>query len=151
MGRLDMVTSGDQAYSDPARVEWAQQHCDHRNVLCAPGDTFFMHCPSANHRGRSRRPRLTSQAAATSTGNTLHASAPNRSGAPRWALICCFNTRANSPSEFITHPPYTPHHRWNDARVLELASTCVAEGDGTVFTGDYTAADHFGEGSGRDE
>ena len=45
MGRLDMVTSGDHAYSDPARVEWAQQHCEHRNVLCAPGDAFFMHCP----------------------------------------------------------------------------------------------------------
>lgn len=58
MGRADMITSGDQAFSDPVRVAWAREHCAHVNVLCEPGDAFFMHC------------------------NTLHASAPNTSGVP---------------------------------------------------------------------
>lgn len=64
-------------------------------------------------------------------------------GEPRWALICCFNARNNSPLEPITHPQYSPHDRWSDASVLELGRTVVAEGDGTVFAGSYRAADQL--------
>ena len=41
-------------------------------------------------------------------GNLLHASEANRSPHPRWALICCYNTKSNDPYKESHHPRYTP-------------------------------------------
>jgi ectoine hydroxylase len=87
-------------------VAWARAHCEHVHVECEPGDAFFMHA------------------------NTLHASAANQSGEPRWALICCYNTRRNSPWAYITHPPYSPLDRWADEEVLALSGTRVMRSPG---------------------
>ncbi|MDP7633173.1 MAG: phytanoyl-CoA dioxygenase family protein, partial [Candidatus Latescibacteria bacterium] len=52
--------------------------------------------------------------------NLLHASAPNDSPDPRWALICCYNTRHNPCEDRGGHPSYRPLAKWDDDRVLEL-------------------------------
>ena len=50
--------------------------------------------------------------------NVLHRSDQNRSDRPRWAFICCYNTKHNDPYEESRHPRYSPLEIWDDARVL---------------------------------
>ena len=40
-------------------------------------------------------------------GNTLHRSDQNVSENPRWAFICCYNTRSNNPYKEGRHPHYS--------------------------------------------
>jgi ectoine hydroxylase-related dioxygenase (phytanoyl-CoA dioxygenase family) len=40
-------------------------------------------------------------------GNTLHRSDQNLSENPRWAFICCYNTRSNDPYKDGRHPHYS--------------------------------------------
>ena len=43
----------------------------------------------------------------------------NRSENPRWALICCYNTKRNDPYKESRHPRYSPLDTWADERIVE--------------------------------
>src|SRR5262249_37671269 len=61
-----------------------------------PGDALFFHC------------------------NLLHRSDQNRSDAPRWAMICCYNAARNDPYKESHHPRYTPLSVVPDAKIKEV-------------------------------
>jgi ectoine hydroxylase-related dioxygenase (phytanoyl-CoA dioxygenase family) len=97
IGRIDHGKTGDQTGADLERVEVALQRFELVYVELAPGDAVLFHA------------------------NLLHRSDQNRSNEPRWALICCYNTRENNPYKESRHPRYSPLEVWDDARVLEVA------------------------------
>ena len=84
LGRLNHVKIGDQTGADPERMAAATERFDLQYVEMAPGDALFFHA------------------------NLLHRSDQNRSPDDRWALICCYNARSNSPYKEGRHPAYTP-------------------------------------------
>ena len=69
---------------------------DHVYAELNPGDALFLH------------------------GNTLHCSAQNKSEHPRWAMICCYNTKHNNPYKKHHHPPYTPLKKVSDDSLKEV-------------------------------
>jgi ectoine hydroxylase-related dioxygenase (phytanoyl-CoA dioxygenase family) len=86
-GRINHVLTGDQAGADRDRVEELlkrQEHFPLVHVLMEPGDALFFH------------------------SNLLHRSDQNKSDHPRWAMICCYNAKANDPYKEAHHPRYTP-------------------------------------------
>jgi ectoine hydroxylase len=93
MGRVDHVRCGDQTGADPERVQAACARMELVHVELDPGDAVIFH------------------------GNLLHRSDQNRSQDPRWAFICCYNTRSNSPIREGRHPLYTPLQRLSDDAV----------------------------------
>ncbi len=97
IGRIDHGKTGDQTGAELERVEVALQRFELVYVELAPGDAVLFHA------------------------NLLHRSDQNRSDEPRWALICCYNTRENDPYKESRHPRYTPLEVWEDSRVLEVA------------------------------
>src|SRR5262245_47721924 len=84
MGRINHVKIGDQTGADPERIAAATKQFELVHVTMEPGDTLFFH------------------------PNLLHRSDQNRSANDRWALICCYNARKNSPYKEGRHPQYTP-------------------------------------------
>jgi len=84
MGRITHVKVGDQTAADPERVQASAKELEHMYVEMQPGDALFFHC------------------------NLLHRSDQNKSEKDRWALICCYNGRHNSPYKEGPHPCYTP-------------------------------------------
>ena len=84
MGRLDHIKRGDQTGADMERVNVALQRMQLVNVEMPPGSAVLFH------------------------GNTLHRSDQNLSENPRWAFICCYNTRNNNPYKEGRHPHYSP-------------------------------------------
>ena len=87
MGRIDHLKRGDQTGADMERVNAALPRMDLVHVEMAPGSAVLFH------------------------GNTLHRSDQNISEDPRWAFICCYNTRTNSPYKEGRHPLYSPLQR----------------------------------------
>jgi ectoine hydroxylase-related dioxygenase (phytanoyl-CoA dioxygenase family) len=103
LGRIDHAKTGDQSGADPRWVAAAGER--YPLVFCEmePGDAIFFHA------------------------NLLHRSDKNLSDAPRWSLICCYNTRRNDP--IFTggrHPNYAPLERWSDERVREIVRRAAA-------------------------
>ena len=96
LGRLEHGKSGTQTGAAAERVELARQHLEHVYCEMEPGTALFFHA------------------------NLLHASAPNESPDPRWALICCYNTKHNPCDDKPGHPSYRHLERWGDERVKEL-------------------------------
>ncbi len=95
LGRIEHMKVGDQTGADPERCRQAENvlplvHCE-----MDPGDALFFHC------------------------NLLHKSEQNRSPHPRWALICCYNARRNSPFGKSGHPAYSPLERVPDSAIKE--------------------------------
>ena len=84
MGRIDHVTTGEQAGADMERVNETLNRLDLVHVEMEPGDTLFFHA------------------------NLLHRSDQNRSDNPRWSMICCYNAARNDPYKESHHPRYTP-------------------------------------------
>ena len=84
MGRIDHVKRGDQTGADLERVDAGLQRMELVYVEMPPGSAVIFH------------------------GNTLHRSDQNRSEHPRWAFICCYNTRSNDPYKDGRHPRYPP-------------------------------------------
>ena len=84
LGRIDHGRYGDQTGADPERVKAALERLELVYCVSGPGAGLFFHA------------------------NLLHASAPNLSNDPRWALLCCYNTRSNDPYKDSHHPRYTP-------------------------------------------
>jgi ectoine hydroxylase-related dioxygenase (phytanoyl-CoA dioxygenase family) len=95
LGRLNHVKMGDQTGADPERVAAAAERLELVYVEMAPGDALFFH------------------------PNLLHRSDQNRSENDRWALICCYNARSNSPYKEGRHPQYTPLDVVDDAAVAQ--------------------------------
>jgi hypothetical protein len=87
MGRINHVKTGDQTGADPERVAAASAQLELVYVEMQPGDALFFHA------------------------NLLHRSDQNRSENDRWALVCCYNARSNSPYKEGRHPGYTPLNR----------------------------------------
>ena len=87
MGRIDHIKRGDQTGADMERVNAALERMELVHVQMAPGSAVLFH------------------------GNTLHRSDQNVSENPRWAFICCYNTRGNSPYKEGRHPLYSPMMR----------------------------------------
>jgi ectoine hydroxylase-related dioxygenase (phytanoyl-CoA dioxygenase family) len=97
IGRIDHGKTGDQTGADLERVEVALQRFELVHVELDAGDAVFFHA------------------------NLLHRSDQNRSNSPRWALICCYNTKRNDPYKESRHPRYAPLETWENERVLEAA------------------------------
>jgi ectoine hydroxylase-related dioxygenase (phytanoyl-CoA dioxygenase family) len=93
LGRIDHVTTGDQAGADMERVNEALKRLDLVYVEMEPGDTLFFHA------------------------NLLHRSDQNRSENPRWSMICCYNAARNNPYKESHHPRYTPLTKVPDAEI----------------------------------
>jgi len=87
MGRIDHVKRGDQTGADMERVQAALERLELVHVEMEPGSAVLFH------------------------GNTLHRSDQNLSDLPRWAFICCYNTRSNNPWKEGRHPRYSPLKR----------------------------------------
>ena len=87
MGRIDHIKRGDQTGADMERVTAALERLELVLVEMAPGSAVLFH------------------------GNTLHRSDQNQSEYPRWAFICCYNTRSNDPYKDGRHPHYSPLNR----------------------------------------
>ena len=97
IGRVDHGTTGDQTGADMERVNVAIERFERVYVELEPGDAVIFHA------------------------NLLHRSDQNKSENPRWALICCYNTKRNDPYKESRHPQYTPMEIWDDEKVLEIA------------------------------
>jgi hypothetical protein len=95
-GRVDHVLTGDQAGADRERVEQLLKRLPLDYVEMRPGDALFFHA------------------------NLLHRSDQNRSDAPRWAMICCYNAARNDPYKESQHPRYTPLTVLPDAAIREV-------------------------------
>mgnify|MGYP002622977218 FL=1 len=102
IGRIDHGKTGDQTGADLERVNVALERFELVHVELEPGDAVFFHA------------------------NLLHRSDQNRSEHPRWALICCYNTKRNDPYKESRHPRYSPLEQWDDTRVLETAREAAA-------------------------
>lgn len=87
MGRVNHVRTGDQTGADPERVAAATERLELLYVEMTPGDGLFFH------------------------PNLLHRSDQNHSVKDRWALVCCYNARSNSPYRDGKHPGFTPLKR----------------------------------------
>lgn len=98
LGRIDHGKTGDQTGADMERVTAALERLELVYVELEPGDAVLFH------------------------GNLLHRSDQNRSDDPRWALICCYNTKTNNPYKESRHPAYRPLAVADDAEVGRTAS-----------------------------
>ncbi|MEM9018844.1 MAG: phytanoyl-CoA dioxygenase family protein, partial [Verrucomicrobiota bacterium] len=96
MGRVNHILSGEQAGADLERVEEAKRQLELVHAEMEAGDAVFFH------------------------SNTLHASGPNNSEHPRWAMICCYNAASNDPYKESHHPGYTPLQKVDDEEVLRV-------------------------------
>ena len=96
VGRIDHGKRGDQTGADMERVNAAVERLELIHVELEPGSAVIFH------------------------GNTLHRSDQNRSDQPRWAFICCYNTRSNDPYKESKHPSYTPLDRLPAKMIAEV-------------------------------
>lgn len=103
MGRIEHGKFGDQTGADPERIEAALQRLELVHCVLDPGDTLFFH------------------------NNLLHRSDQNRSADARWSLICCYNTRRNSPFKESGHPSYTPLQRAPNEALKEIGRRLLVE------------------------
>ena len=88
LGRIEHGKYGTQTGADPERVALASCHLKHVFCEMTPGTALFFHA------------------------NLLHRSDPNTSADPRWSLICCYNTKHNSPYQpSCGHPFYQPQEK----------------------------------------
>jgi len=108
MGRVTHVKVGDQTCADPDRVAAASERLELVYCEMEPGDTLFFH------------------------SNLLHRSDQNKSPHDRWALICCYNAKSNSPYKEGPHPMYTPLKKVEDGAIKKVGIKRFAEGTDEV-------------------
>lgn len=96
LGRIDHGKVGEQTGADPERVAAILERLELVYCELEPGSAIFFH------------------------SNVLHRSDQNQSDRPRWAFICCYNTRHNDPYKESRHPRYAPLAVWDDERVCEV-------------------------------
>lgn len=95
IGRINHGPIGDQTGADLERVAVAIERYETVPVSLEPGSAVLFH------------------------SNLLHRSDQNRSEDPRWALICCYNTKQNDPYQESRHPQYSPLAVLPDDQLLE--------------------------------
>ena len=99
MGRINHGSRGDQTgASEVERLAAARERFDLVHVELSPGSAVIFH------------------------SNTLHRSDRNVSDDPRWAFICCYNTKHNNPWKESRHPRYSYLERWPRERISEIAA-----------------------------
>jgi ectoine hydroxylase-related dioxygenase (phytanoyl-CoA dioxygenase family) len=98
MGRIDHGFSGEQTGAHLERVEQAKKRLELVYCEMAPGTALFFH------------------------SNLLHTSEANLSDTPRWALICCYNTKHNDPYKEHHHPGYTPLEKVPDSAIKAIGA-----------------------------
>lgn len=98
-GRVDHILTGEQAGADLERVNALAARLELVYLDMEPGDAVFF------------------------DPNLLHRSDQNRSGNPRWSMICCYNAARNDPYKDAHHPRYTPLAKVDDAAILEVGAT----------------------------
>ncbi len=103
LGRIDHGKVADQTGADMERVNIALERLELVYCEMAAGDAVFFH------------------------SNLLHRSDQNRSPNPRWALICCYNTRSNNPYKQSHHPSYKYLEKWDDSCIKEVGLKQVSE------------------------
>jgi len=96
LGRMDHGKVGDQTGADPERVAEVTKRLETVYVDLEPGSAVLFH------------------------GNTLHRSDQNNSENPRWAFICCYNTKHNDPYKESKHPRYSSLDVWPDDRIRQV-------------------------------
>jgi ectoine hydroxylase len=96
IGRINHGKVGDQTGADPEHVEAAAERLEKVYCELEPGSAVFFHC------------------------NVLHRSDQNKSDDPRWAFICCYNTKGNDPYKESRHPRYAPLAKWPDSMIQEI-------------------------------
>ncbi len=96
LGRIDHGKVGDQTGADPEHVEAACRRLELVHCEMEPGAAVFFH------------------------SNLLHRSDQNHSTEPRWAFICCYNTRHNDPYKESKHPRYAYLEQWPDECIKEV-------------------------------
>jgi ectoine hydroxylase-related dioxygenase (phytanoyl-CoA dioxygenase family) len=102
LGRINHGKVGDLTGADPERCKAAEQVCELVYCEMDPGDALLFHC------------------------NLLHRSDQNTSPDPRWALICCYNARSNSPYGKSSHPAYRPLKRLPDGALKDIGLRFLA-------------------------
>jgi hypothetical protein len=102
-GRVDHALTGDQAGADRERVAEIAKRLPLVHVEMDPGDALFFH------------------------PNLLHRSDQNRSEAPRWSLICCYNAARNDPYKESHHPRYNRLAKVEDSAIVEAGVRRFAE------------------------
>lgn len=96
LGRIDHGKTGGQTGADMERVDAALQRLELVHCEIEPGTAIFFH------------------------SNLLHRSDQNTSPNPRWALVCCYNTRHNDPYKESKHPGYSRLEPWDDEKIKEI-------------------------------
>ncbi|MBC8869463.1 MAG: phytanoyl-CoA dioxygenase family protein [Planctomycetes bacterium] len=102
MGRIEHGFSGEQSGADLARVEEAKKRLELVHCEMRAGTALFFH------------------------SNLLHTSDANLSDKPRWALICCYNSKHNDPYKEHHHPRYTPLEKVPDSAIKEIGAKTAA-------------------------
>ena len=108
LGRIDHVLTGEQAGADQDRVQEILKVLRLIYVEMDPGDVLFFH------------------------PNLLHRSDQNRSDAPRWSMICCYNAARNNPYKESHHPRYTPLRKVPDSAIREAGLKRFADSTADV-------------------
>jgi len=103
LGRVNHVLTGEQAGADTERVEQIKKKLELVYVELEEGDAVFFHA------------------------NLLHRSDRNESEKPRWAMICCYNSKSNDPYKESHHPRYTPLHKVDDSAILESVNASLTD------------------------
>lgn len=106
LGRINHVTTGDQAGAEMEHVNEALKRLELVYVEMEPGDALIFHC------------------------NLLHRSDQNRSDHPRWSMICCYNAARNDPYKESQHPRYTPLVKVPDAEIINAGRKRFADSRG---------------------
>lgn len=108
LGRIDHLQRGEQTGADQERVDAALDRLERVYVELPAGTAVLFH------------------------GNTLHRSDQNHSNDPRWAFICCYNTRHNDPYKESKHPCYSPLDRWDPQRITDIGRQQLAAMEASV-------------------
>ncbi len=96
LGRVSHIKVGDQTCADPERVAAASEQLELVYCEMSPGDSVFFH------------------------GNLLHRSDQNHSPNDRWALVCCYNAKKNTPYKEGPHPSYTPLEKVDNQAIKQV-------------------------------
>ncbi|MCA9231540.1 MAG: phytanoyl-CoA dioxygenase family protein [Planctomycetales bacterium] len=115
LGRVTHVKLGDQTCADPERVKAAAERLELVYCEMDPGDSVFFH------------------------GNLLHRSDQNHSPHDRWALVCCYNAKQNSPYKEGPHPSYTPLKKVGNGAIKQVGIKRFSD---TAGNDSFLAVDH---------
>lgn len=102
LGRIDHGKVGDQTGADLERVQVALERMELVYCEVPAGAGIFFH------------------------SNLLHRSDQNKSPNPRWAFICCYNTKTNTPYKESRHPGYAPLAIADDGDIRRLGEAMLA-------------------------